>query len=268
MRLWVKIVIWTLFTVGIIFLLVKVEQERQQLPLQEPHVKIRVKGENAFLNEDEVKMKLSRKGLLLPGMKVEDLDVEAMEAYLRSISHVKSVNIFQRFNGDWSIELELREPIVRVFNKYGETYYLDEDGEFMKRTPTYTARMPVATGFISERADGLKVSQIINNDTLISILKLDDIYWISDYVCKDPLFQSLIGQIQVQKNGDLLLIPLVGDHLINFGSANSRSEVENKFEKLKVFYKEAMPYEGWRKYEEISLKYDGQIVCKKKKTNE
>ena len=53
-----------------------------------------------------------------------------------------------------------------------------------------------------------------------------------------------------------------------FGSANSRSEVESKFEKLKVFYKEAMPYEGWRKYDEISLKYNGQIVCKKKKTNE
>ena len=117
-----------------------------------------------------------------------------------------------------------------------------------------------------ERSNGIRVPQIINNDTLISILKLDDIYWISNYVCNDPLFQSLIGQIQVEKNGDLLLIPLVGDHVINFGSANSKSEVGKKFEKLKVFYKEAIPYEGWRKYEEISLKYEGQIVCKKKRT--
>lgn len=260
--------LWTIFSVGMIYLLIKVENEQQKMPLEEPFISIKVEGENAFLNADEVKAKLSRKGLLMPGMKMEDLDVEAMENYLRSVSHVKSVNIYQQFNGEWKIELELRKPIVRVFNKYGETYYLDEDGEFMKRTPTYTARMPVATGFIIERMEGLKVSQIINNDSLISILKLDDIYWISNYVCKDPLFQSLIGQIHVQKNGDLLLIPMVGDHRINFGSANSKSEVENKFEKLKVFYKEAMPYEGWRKYEEISLKYDGQIVCKKKKTNE
>lgn len=266
--MWVKIVLWTFFSSGVVFLLIKVENDMKVMPLKDPKVSIRVKGENAFLSEDEVKMKLSRKGLLHPNMKVEDLNVESMEEYLRSISHVKTVNIFKGFSGDWTIELELREPIVRVFNKYGETYYLDEDGEFMNRTPTHTARMPVATGFISERAGGLKLSQIINNDTLISILKLDDIYWISNYVCKDPLFQSLIGQIQVQKNGDLLLIPLVGDHVINFGSANSRSEVENKFEKLKVFYKEAMPYEGWRKYDVISLKYDGQIVCKKKKTNE
>jgi len=41
-------------------------------------------------------------------------------------------------------------------------------------------------------------------------------------------------------------------------------EIENKFEKLKIFYKEAIPYEGWSTYSEISLKYDKQIVCKKK----
>jgi cell division protein FtsQ len=261
-------VLWTLFAGGVIFLLVKVEQDRQGAILQEPDVSIHVKSAHGFLDEDEIKMKLSRKGLLRPDMKVEELNVNGVEQYLKSISHVKTVDIYQGFKGGWNIDLELREPIVRVFNKYGETYYLDEEGEFMSRTTTHTARIPVATGFLIERPDGPKVSQIINNDTLISILKLDDIYWISNYVCKDPLFQSLIGQIQVEKNGDLLLIPLVGGHVINFGSANSKSEVENKFEKLKVFYKEAMPFEGWRKYEEISLKYDGQIVCKKKKTNE
>lgn len=266
MKLLIKIVLWTLFTGGIIYLLVKVEQDRQQISLQDPDVSIHVKSEHGFLNEDEIKMKLSRKGLFRPNMKVEDLNLQAMEEYLESISHVKTVDIYMGLNGSWNIDLELREPIVRVFNKFGETYYLDEDGEYMDRTTTHTARIPVATGFIVERSNGIRVPQIINNDTLISILKLDDIYWISNYVCNDPLFQSLIGQIQVEKNGDLLLIPLVGDHVINFGSANSKSEVGKKFEKLKVFYKEAMPYEGWRKYEEISLKYEGQIVCKKKRT--
>jgi cell division protein FtsQ len=33
--------------------------------------------------------------------------------------------------------------------------------------------------------------------------------------------------------------------------------------RLKIFYKEGMPYEGWRKYETINLKYSGQVVCKR-----
>jgi cell division protein FtsQ len=55
---------------------------------------------------------------------------------------------------------------------------------------------------------------------------------------------------------------LVGGQKIIFGSANSDEEVKDKFEKLKLFYKEAIPFEGWNKYEEISLKYKKQIVCK------
>ena len=118
------------------------------------------------------------------------------------------------------------------------------------------------------RVNSVPVAEIINNDSLISIRKLDDIYRISNYVCDDPLFHSLIGQVHLEKNGDFVLVSLVGDQKIIFGSAFSEEEVEEKFRKLRIFYEEAMPYEGWDAYSEISLKYDDQIVCKKKNTNE
>ena len=60
-------------------------------------------------------------------------------------------------------------------------------------------------------------------------------------------------------------MPLVGDQKIIFGSAYSEKEVTEKFKKLRIFYNEAMPYEGWETYSEISLKYEDQIVCKRKK---
>jgi hypothetical protein len=40
--------------------------------------------------------------------------------------------------------------------------------------------------------------------------------------------------------------------------------VQEKFSKLEIFYKQAMPYEGWTKYDQINLKYSKQIVCRKK----
>jgi len=46
--------------------------------------------------------------------------------------------------------------------------------------------------------------------------------------------------------------------------AKSDKEVETKFKKLKVFYKEVIPYEGWDKYQSIDLRFDKQIVGKKK----
>jgi cell division protein FtsQ len=80
--------------------------------------------------------------------------------------------------------------------------------------------------------------------------------------------QSLIGQIHLKKDGDFVLIPIVGGQEIIFGTANTDKEVNEKFRKLKIFYKEAIPYEGWDKYTEINLKYDRQIVGKTKDNNE
>ena len=124
------------------------------------------------------------------------------------------------------------------------------------------------TGEIFDRQKSISVDEIINNDSLISIRKLDDIYRISDYVCNDPLFHSLIGQVHLEKNGDFILVPLVGDQRIVLDTTRSEREVSEKFEKLRIFYKQAIPYEGWNTYKEISLKYEDQIVCKKKETNE
>jgi cell division protein FtsQ len=76
--------------------------------------------------------------------------------------------------------------------------------------------------------------------------------------------RAQIGQIHREKNGDFLLIPQVGAHKIVFGTAKNDKDVEDKFNKLIVFYKEGLPFEGWNKYNLINLKYDKQIVCSKK----
>jgi cell division protein FtsQ len=75
---------------------------------------------------------------------------------------------------------------------------------------------------------------------------------------------KLIGQIYLEKNGDFVLIPLVGDQKIVFGTANTDKEVAEKFNRLTTFYKEAISFEGWSKYSEITVKYEGQIVCRKR----
>jgi cell division protein FtsQ len=76
--------------------------------------------------------------------------------------------------------------------------------------------------------------------------------------------QKLIGQVYLENDGDFVLVPLIGDQKIVFGTAYSEEEVKEKFKRLKIFYREAIPFEGWSKYNEISVKYDGQIVCRKR----
>ena len=264
MKKWLKVSLWVVFAVIIYILMGMVKNAQQGSVVEKPNIIIHVNGENAFLTENELYTRLKRKGFIYNNQIYKNLKVNDLEKYLLSMSEIKSAKVFTKIGSKWTVEVEIRKPIARVFNKFGESFYLDDLGFTMAPSSLYTARVVVVTGDISERISSKSVSEIINNGFLKSNRKLDDLFRISHYVCNDQLLQALIGQIHRKTNGDFVLIPQVGGQKIIFGTAHTDQEVSEKFRKLKVFYKEAIPYEGWNKYDEISLKYDKQIVCKKK----
>ena len=263
MIVWIKRIAWGLFGIGVIVLLFMVQSTQWSNEAERPEIVIHVNGANAFLTEDELYTRLKRRGYIYEGQTKEQLKIAAIEEYIRSMTEVKHAKVFSMIGKGWKIDVIVRKPIARIYNRYDETFYLDEDGVVMKASNLHTARVVVVTGYLKDRITSVPVPEIINNDTLKSIRKLDDVYRISNYVCNDPLLQSLIGQIHLKKEGDFVLIPLVGGQKIIFGTAHDDEEVREKFDKLKIFYREAIPYEGWEKYEEINLKFRKQIVCKK-----
>ena len=93
----------------------------------------------------------------------------------------------------------------------------------------------------------------------IPIIK--DIYNLASYINKDDFWKAQFQQIYVNENFEFELIPIVGDFNIIFGDI---SNIEKKFEKLKLMYKTGFNNEGWNKYKTINLKYKNQIVCTKK----
>lgn len=268
MRKWLKIAAWVIFAVLVIVGMSMSSSFQNDLVSEKPSIFIHVEGENAFLTENEVYTRLTRNNLVYPGQKIEKINVKAIEEYLKSMSEIKTCKVYQNLGKSWNIDIEIRKPIARIFNLSGDSYYLDDLGHTMAISPLYTARVVVVTGNIPDSKHSIPVDKIINNDTLKTKYFLDDIYRISNYVCNDPLLSAQIGQIHREKNGDFVLIPQVGSHTIIFGSAFSDAEVEEKFKKLKVFYDEGLPFEGWNKYDIINLKYKKQIVCKKIKEEE
>ena len=258
-----KIIFWVLFGVGLILIVFFASKENDNAVAKKPDISIHVEGENAFLTESELLNRLILKRLYQKNMKVNFVNVKKIEAAIIKMEEVKNVRVYKNIGNSWNIDVELRNPIARIFTLSQQAYYLDDEGFTMGRSSLHTAHVLVFSGFITENMEKSSVKEIINNDSLKSIRKLDDIYRISNYVCRDSLMNALIGQVYLEKNGDFILIPLVGKQTILFGSANSDEVVADKFNRLKVFYKEGMPHEGWEKYNTIIVKYEGQIVCRK-----
>jgi cell division protein FtsQ len=79
---------------------------------------------------------------------------------------------------------------------------------------------------------------------------------------QSEFWKAQIEQINVTKDGQVELVPRVGNHLLLLGTPD---DVENKLDRLMNFYRNGLDNVGWNKYRTISVAYENQVVCKKRK---
>ncbi len=264
MKKWLKIVLaliaFSLMIVGIVY----AQRMQEEVSMTEPEIIISVKDENTLILKEEVENYLTINNLYHKGIRFKDIQFDKIERELKQLSQILDVKVYAKIGDQWKIDIQQRKPIVRIFNTKNQTFYMDEFGFIIKPDNFHASKVLVANGAIHEDGNVKVNDSIINNDSLKTNSVLNKIYLISHYVCNDPFLSAQIGQIYLREDGDFVLIPQIGDQVIVFGTANSKEEIKQKFDKLVTFYKEGIRFEGWDKYSEISLKYSEQIVCKKK----
>jgi cell division protein FtsQ len=263
MKKWIKILIVVLITSLVTIVLYFANEYQNKSVLQNPEINIIVKGENAFLTKKELYQRLYRKGLIYQGQRVENLQINRIERFIKNMTEVLDARVYRGLGTAWNVDVEIRRPIARIFNKYGQSFYLDELGHTIAPSYLYTARVVVVTGDIRDKKSGMTVDKLNASPNYISNYALDDIYRLTHYIVNNKFFNYQIGQIHMEKSGKYILIPRVGGQKIIFGSAYSNEEVKVKFRKLADFYKEGLPYEGWNAYDCIDLSFENQVVCSK-----
>ncbi len=146
-----------------------------------------------------------------------------------------------------------KQPIVRVMDGSNRSYYLDEDGDQVPIVEKSAIRVPLATGhfelYQEEKFKSGKPG------------KLKEVYEVSKAIFADTFLTALVEQIDVKEDGEIVLIPKIGRQEIVLGDA---SNLEEKFDNLKIMYKEGLPREGWRKFNVLKLNYKGQVVAEKR----
>ncbi len=248
------ITLWLILAGGLILSLAFVNKEHQQISCSGIKVHIEPENELRFINREITIRTLRADGIenSIIGQKITSLKIPLLEQKLEANKFIKNAEVFTDMNGLLAIHIEQRIPILRIQNINGSSYYLDREGLKIPESPVFTAHVPVATGNIFEELD----------DTLgLKSFIATELYKIATYVDKDAFWKAQIEQIFVNSESELILIPKVGNHTIRFGNTN---DMEIKFNKLLLFYKEALSRIGWEKYSDIDLRFKDQIVCKKK----
>ena len=239
--------IWLISLGGLVVLMSFIEVKKDEVVCKD--VKIYIPGSQYFIDKKEVENILQLSSFTLVGRKIDRINMHQLENRLKANPFVEYAKVYADMDGIIMIEIEQREPIMRVMNQNNQDFYIDKNGLKIPLSPNFTARVLAANGFIDEPF-GEKV------DTLHTALARDLFKTVS-YIRADSLWDAQIGQIYVNQGHEIELIPRVGSQRILLGNADS---LGLKFRNLMAFYKQALPQVGWDAYKIINIKYANQIV--------
>ncbi len=217
-------------------------------------IDINIKGviDNYFVDKNDILNTItSIAGEKPVGKTIGSFDLQAMEAALQKSTWVKNAQLFFDNNEKLEVNVLEREPVARVFTIAGTTFYLDSALAMLPLSEKFSARLPVFTGFPSDKKVLLKADSNL----------LRDILAISMAVREDSFNMAMIEQIDITGQRTFEMIPKFGNSIIVFGDAKN---VVEKFSKLRIFYKEVIVKAGWNKYSEINVQYNNQVVAKRK----
>ncbi len=244
---------WLLSGIAFSVMLLKAKQAYSMLVCTGIEVKIDYSAGTRFVDATGIRKLIVNK---MPNTNanalVQQINLQVIEDYLEMNPHIENAELYFDYTGKMWAEISQRTPLLRVVNANNISYYISNEGKKMPVSEDFTARVPMATGNIkdNDKTDG-------DIDTPI----VRDLFELCLYLKQFDFLQSLTEQIYVNSDGDMVIIPKIGKHKIVIGNAEN---LDDKFEKLQVFYRQAMPYVGWSTYETINLKFANQIVCTKR----
>lgn len=257
-----NISLWVICSVGFLVILGFVNHAQDNLVCTDILIDVDRSNGNYFVEEEDINAMVYHEIDTVLGRPISDIKTEHLEYKISNHPSVSKAEIYKTINGKLMIEVKQRTPIVRIFNQMGESFYIDSTGRIMPPSPNYTSRVLIANGFIHDSfVDVYRENARNVSDTLENRSCVDEIFTFAEFIRKDRFWNAQIEQLYVNKDFEIELIPRVGNHRIVFGDALS---IQEKFDKLKVFYFKGLNKTGWNEYSIINLKYANQVVCTKR----
>ena len=245
-------ILWLLLAIAAIVLLVAAINKKEEKKCKSIEIELKGKGNNFFVEEAEVlamMTKLQTNEII--GSQINTINIRLLETELEKSIWIKKAELFFNNNEVLKVSIEEREPIARLFSTSGTSFYIDSMLFVLPLSDTYSAKVPVFTGFPSDKTILSELDSII----------LKQVKRLSMAIQKDSFHTAMIEQIDITPQLTFEFIPKIGNQLIQFGTA---TDIDAKLYKLKLFYKKVIAIESWNKYSTINLQYANQIIAKRR----
>lgn len=205
-----------------------------------------------FVSEGDVVSWLGEWGTFV-GAPLDSLNLLEMENLLDSKGIIRKSQVWLEDDGFIHAEVTQREPVIR-FQRGNLGFYADRSGFLFPLQNRFTARVPIVDGVLPIRYEaGFKgyPEEAADKTWILQVLAL------TDYM-NSRAWMDLIGQITVDRRGNLVLLPREGREKFLFGAPTG---AEAKFGRIRTYYNTILPSHG-EGYTTVDVRYDGQIICR------
>lgn len=255
-----KIVLWGIVAIYLFVVSGFISIQQHNTLCNKVNVVVADSLQRRFIKKSDIIEILNKNNKVCLGTPIKKINTDEIEQLVLNNTIIKDCKVFTTVDGKINIEIGQREPIVRIIDGQGQSYYLDINGSIINKSRRFTPHLLVVNGHIRTPFYLNKVENIFDKKYDGKANKLRDIYTLANFINNDDFWSAQIEQLYVNSKGEFEMVPRVGPHIIILGSID---DYEAKFDKLWLFYNEGLKNVGWNQYQKINLKYKDQIVCTK-----
>ena len=159
-------------------------------------------------------------------------------------------DLYGDLKGNLVVAVELRRPIARIVQSDAPDAYIAEDGVIMPVSEKYTSRVVLVSGaFVKNLLESGDLNKSEEGKQLLEMI---------EFINDDKFWKAQVAQLDINSAGKIFIYPQITGQKVEFGKP---VDIEVKFRKLMIFYKEILPQRGWTRYERVNVEFEGQVIA-------
>jgi cell division protein FtsQ len=238
---------WIVVICGITVLLIAANKKHEEKICRDVVITINGSGEKFYVESADIMALLEKAGKgKLVNRSIKKISIENLEKIIEKDKWIRDAEVYFDREDVMHVLVEEREPIARVMDVNGGSFYIDSAAHRMPLLEDVSARVPVFTGFTAAKKLYAKDSAMLQQVKQIAVYLYNNSFW-----------NAQTGQVDITADGKFEIIPLIGDHVIRVGNANA---IEEKLDRTLLFYRKVLAKAGFNKYSVIDVQFEGQVI--------
>jgi len=227
-----------------------VEKRQAQRTCQEVNVALLNSHNNYFISQDDVvSLVTDGGGSPATGQPLGKLPLKEIEQRLMAHEYIKQAQVYKDLGGRLHVQVQQKKPIARLLRPNKPNAYVSQEGHILPVSERYTARVLLVSGPYADTLAQQPLNQHPMGQQVLHLLH---------YITNNEFWRAQVAQLHIDAQGHITLYPQITKQVVEFGPP---VQVETKLAKLRLFYEEILPRQGWNHYTKVNVQYNNQIVA-------